>query len=262
MCRKLRPSRLACRCGASFCKISWKGVQKSTSGTRGAPRSPSFFVIFEVKKKRGRKTDLRRGPWGVHASAAGHAASAAGPASPPHWPSSPVHISDKSEHGAYAKHSFPYPLKKTPHYKLRLFISKLINCALSSRIGGLEPTPYWLSLALRAAARIYPLARTGRGPSADVFWCAGRSGGASQDNCRTKARQMLDNLSIYLFIYLFIYLSIDFLWIFSDFHRFVWIFPDFEEFQGFQEHLGQPLGTSCGAPGRLLGSSGMTFGGP
>ena len=101
----------------------------------------------------------------MHASAAGHAASAAGLTYPPHWPSSPVHISDKSEHGAYAKHSFPYPLKKTPQHKLRLFISKLINCALSSRIGGLEPTPYWLSLALRAAARIYPLSRTGRGPS-------------------------------------------------------------------------------------------------
>ena len=44
-------------------------------------------------------------------------------------------------------------------------------------------------------------------------------------------------------------------WIFNDFHGLSWIYMDFDGFQRLQEHLGDPLGTSCGAPGRLLGSS-------
>ena len=51
-------------------------------------------------------------------------------------------------------------------------------------------------------------------------------------------------------------------WILNDFHGLSWIYMDFEGFQGAPRAPWDPLGTSCGAPGRLVGNSGVTFGGP
>ena len=72
MCRKLDPSRLAPGRGASFCKSSRMVVQKSTSGTRGAPRDLFFFFVILLVQKRGSKTEHPPTSWaGVQATGEG-----------------------------------------------------------------------------------------------------------------------------------------------------------------------------------------------